>query len=227
MTLLVNQNFEGTGFDNGETWVTYAGDQGAADPNYTTNPLLGSQSLHINDDNDEGTYAVTKFGDDTGYNALYGFFRFKITDYPGGVYEVMQTYNAQGSLSAPTSTEPHEMIWIGTDGKLHVYHGLDGELGAGTHVVELNTIHYIWWYFSRDASGRSTGWLKVSESKSIPAGNDIAWTNVSIESTYRGTNAVGFTTFHGAAYDYIVDQVIVADTAIGNSMFSKMTIFRR
>jgi hypothetical protein len=41
---LVNQNFEGTGYDNGETWTTNGQ---TVDPDYTGLVLLGSQSLEV------------------------------------------------------------------------------------------------------------------------------------------------------------------------------------
>lgn len=42
-TYLINQNFEGTGYDNGETWS----ESGTVDKDNTTNPIVGSQSLYL------------------------------------------------------------------------------------------------------------------------------------------------------------------------------------
>lgn len=211
---LVDQNFEGVGYDNGETWLDYAGDTGTIDPDYAVSPLRGSQSLRATDDDDEGTYAVTKFSDDTGINTLYGFLRIKFISYPSGVlgdYEFMQTYNCQGPLVAvPEELESHEMLFINA-GIVYVNHGAGGfELGHGTHVIELDTVHFIWFYITRSA-GLSSGWVRIGHTLSFPGENDIAWTNVDISGQYNhlGTNAVGLTTFHGTGIEYVADQFMI------------------
>lgn len=206
---LVNQNFEGAGFDNGETWLAYAGDTGAANPDYATNPLLGSQSLHIKDDDSEGTYAVTKFSDDTGYNALYGFFRFKILDYPSATYEIMQTYNAGGDINDPDWTEVHEMLWISNAGVLQIRES-GGDNHNGSTALALNTPYCIWWHITRSAGRLSTGWVKLATDLNYPIANEIEWTDWDLsDQIYRGTNVLGYTSYHGAGYEYVVDQVIV------------------
>lgn len=45
-TYLLNQNFEGTGYDNSESW-TETLDGGTVDEDYTTTVLAGSQSLFM------------------------------------------------------------------------------------------------------------------------------------------------------------------------------------
>lgn len=223
MTIFINQNFEGTGFDNGETWITNAGDTGAANPDYTTNPLLGSQSLYMKDDNSEGTYAVNIYSDGTGYNAEYGFVRLKMLDFAAAnaTKEIMHTYNTSGG----NPTEAHEIIFhkVAADGNsavLSVYcNNGSYPCDTGTVSISLNTVYYVWFYFSRNSSRQSSGWVKISNEQSIPATNDLEWTNVSAGLSYRGTGAIGFTTEHGNGYSYVVDQVIVSDSAIGNDPF--------
>ena len=221
MTIFINQNFEGTGFDNGETWITYGGDTGAANPDYTTNPLLGSQSLYMKDDNNEGTYAVNIYSDGTGYNAEYGFFRIKFLDFApaDSDKEVLQTYKtASGSPQEVHEAIYHAVNWAGNAAILQLKAGAT-VVDEGSFTISLNTVYYVWFYFSRDSSNRSSGWVKISSEQSIPATNDLEWTNRSVGYSYRGTGAIGFTTEHGIGYSYVVDQVIVSDSAIGNDPF--------
>lgn len=218
MPVYINQNFEGAGFDNGETWLVYTGDTGAANPDYTADPLRGSQSLHMKDDDSEGTYAVNIFSDGTGVNTLYGFFQIKFKDFiaVGSNKEIMHTYNTSGGVP----TEVHEILWHRCVAGPVVNLGIkfpDSTFLYGTAELSLNTKYYVWFYFNRDSSSQSDGWVKVSTDPEIPAGNDIEWTNRSFTgNSYRGTGALGFTTENSNGYEYIVDQVLVQDTAIGN-----------
>ena len=53
---LVNQNFEGTGYDNGETWTEYVGTGATVNEDYATSPapLAGEQSLYVVGGSDDG-----------------------------------------------------------------------------------------------------------------------------------------------------------------------------
>lgn len=225
---LVNQNFEGTGYDNGESWLEWTGGtltSGVLNANYTT-ALRGSQSLRIKDDASYGIAALTKFGDNTGYNALYGFFRFKLTDLPTGTSEVQTHYNAQGDVNEPDYIDYHEVISVTPSGSQYgwVVQNLTGV--TGTTLYNVNTTYYVWWYIAHAADKTSSGWIKISASQAIPETNEVEWSGKAVYDAvngspmvYRGTNTVGFTSQHGNSYDYTVDQAIVSESEIGNYAF--------
>lgn len=221
MTRLVEQNFEGTGFDNGETWLAGLNgtpSTGVVDPDYATGPLRGSQSLRMKDDENYGGFAITKFSDDTGVTGVYGFFRLKIIDRPSTTREIMQLYNAQGPLEEPTAVETHEMIWIGSDGVLHMWPAYnEGEEVAGSTALTNGTVYYVWWHVTRTTLTDGSGWIKLSTTPTLPGSNEISWSNVDLPSaSYINVNTLGFTTLHASSYEYIVDQVILDTAAIGS-----------
>jgi hypothetical protein len=213
-TFLSCQNFEGTGFDNSESWITQVSD-GIADPDYVTTHLRGSQSLRMGDDTSVGTYAMYKFSDDTGVGAVYGFFRLRMVDLPSSTYEVMQLWNVQGPLTEPSAYEAHDMIWISSTGVLQI-HCNNGETFNGTAQLAINTTYYVWYYISRTSHTNGAGWVKVSTSPQIPEANEITYSGGEQGScSYTSANSIMFSTFHGGDYEYIVDQSLVSVSAIG------------
>lgn len=83
VTYLINQNFEGTGYDNGETWT----ETGTVYADYTTSPLRGSQSLSLS----TADYANTRV-DFTAQNSIYFHFLFSISaDTTSQFFEIMNT----------------------------------------------------------------------------------------------------------------------------------------
>lgn len=215
-TFLSCQNFEGTGFDNSEYWVTEDGSSGGViNPDYTTDPGRGSQSLRVKDDTNVGTYAVHKYGDNTGVNNIYGFFRIKLIDLPSGTYELFQTYNIQGDSFPPDSIEAHDMIWISSTGVLQI-HCNNGETFNGTTQLSTGTWYYVWYYIARSTNSDGNGWVKVSTIPFIPEANEITYSGGEQGGcSYTKQNAIGFTTMHGMGYEYLIDQSIVSASAIG------------
>ena len=233
MTVYLNQNFEGAGFDNSETWLAYEGDTGAADPDYTTGPLKGSQSLRMLDDDTEGTYVVTKWAADAGVNTVYGYCRIKILNLPNagsgprssGECELIQHYDIQGALAAPDSVTAHEMIWIDSDGYLLAeiaWLNPGNPIATASTPLSINTLYHLWWYINRTTDSDGNGWIKVATTGVIPGTNLLEWSGAADGNDpawpARYTlNGVGVTTYNDANYEFLVDDFRLESTAIGST----------
>jgi hypothetical protein len=119
---------------------------------------------------------------------------------------VFQTYLSEA--------EPHENIWISETGNLAIQTGENGIIATGPTALALNTPYYIWFYFTRTTTANGSGWIKVGTTGTIPGTNELSWTNARVPNL--GLAFAGFTTYHGAGYDFLVDQFILADQAIGS-----------
>jgi hypothetical protein len=192
-TYLVNQNFEGAGYDNGETW----NEGGTPNPNYTGTVLRGSQSIRLQSgDSANATFtaqnnawAFCDFQLDAGSNAnaacgLYlhgsGHDTYMQIDSSGNIY-----LNAGGSLSSASATQisaaTHYYMW------LHSPNGGTAEL-----FISITTTRP-----SVDGSGN------VYLSKAAHSG--------SVDTIYL-YNAAGT-----AGADAIFDHVLVNGSSIGNN----------
>lgn len=223
---LVFQEFEGTGYDHDESWLEWAGGTlttGIINPDYTTNPLAGDQSLRMVADAAYGTATIRKFADNAGLNELYGYFKFKLVDLPSGTSEVQTHYNVQGAVNDPTDIDYHEVISITNYGSEYQWCVQNIESGYSQQTFSVGTLYHVWWHIAHDADKKSSGWIKVSTIETMPESNALEWSNKSVydyansrDMVYRGTNTIAFTTQHGNSYEYIVDDCLVKSTAIGS-----------
>jgi len=219
--VLVNQNFEGAGFDNGETWYNYEGDTGAADPDYTTLALKGSSSLYMKDDDDEGTYALTDYADvGEGTIPTYVHMRFRVLDYPSGATygfaEIFKMYELRTLLD----WNAHEVFFIFPDGKVSIHPAYGAEVAKSDDALALDTTYHIWLYVTRTTMADGSGWMKVSETPTIPGANFLEWSGLDISAVPNVErivpNGFGFGTLHSEGYEYIADEVIVSADEIGS-----------
>lgn len=191
------QNFEGTGYDNSETWT----EGGTVDEDYTTTVLRGSQSCSIADS--------SNIRHDTGgtYTEIYAFARYRFAD----ATPTSSTYiykNLDGAADFGG-------LKLSTTGQLSCYHGTKSNVSASS--LSADTTYYIWIHF-KASTGAGDGIMSATVSTTRNIGEataalgcnttngDDADTN--IDTVYFGSSAAG-----GAGV--IVDQVLVNTTAIG------------
>jgi hypothetical protein len=196
------QNFEGTGYDNSETWTyeTWT-EKGTVDPDSTSPALRGTQSCAI---------ANTSYiKHDTGgtYTELYSFARYQFADATPTV--VTYVYRNQDG------TADFGAIRLGTSGKLTCFHGT-ATTTAETALSDATT-YYIWIHF-KASTGAGDGIMTATVSTtrnpaeataalgcSVTNGDDA---DTNIDSVWFGNSADG-----GAGVS--VDQILVKTTAIG------------
>lgn len=199
-TYLVKQDFEGTGYDNSETWS----ETGTVDEDYATAPapLVGSQSARAT-----GTTQRLTSPTFTGQDEVYWYFQVNLTTVPagtltfsaiigpgvsidrlggaGGVLRIGGTVNSPATSDAmATGTTYHFLVRYRKD--------LDGGGGSAIYSVEFNT------------TGTFDG-----------AGNDFTQATTGTD-TAQAT-AVRFSWEGSTTTDYVVDKVRVDDVAIGSS----------
>ena len=189
--LLVCQNFEGTGYDNGETWVE-AGTP-LPDEDATATVLRGSQSLSIAD----GTGATYIVISSTG--TIYAHWLYEVSDgTPIG--------NAV-TMSMQTGTGLRWYISHRTTGYLRVYNGTINVTGTTTLMAD-NTTYHIWGLYTpgTGANGVSTLWVGTSTARPGTAEATVttgdATTN--IDRVYCQNVAAG-------DFTVLEDQVLVDD----------------
>jgi hypothetical protein len=202
-TYLINQNFEGTGYDNSETWTTSTG---FPDADYTTTVLLGSQSLAL----DLTSASCRVRTDFTNQDETWIYFLFQIGGSAPAGDRVIFTAAANGSSTEsysviltsarklkPTSggTATTTALTIGT--KYHVWIHLKKATGAGNDaVVDVG--------FSTDGTKPAD---PSNEFQKVTNGS----TSTQIGRIYLGCNQ------SNAATPYIYDKVLLDDVTIGSN----------
>jgi len=197
ITYLINQRFEGTGYDNGETWTTA---NGSPDPNYTTTVLEGSQSLFLN----LATAASRIRADFTNQSEIWCYALFRIVgSAPGGDRGIF-AFSANGSGTTVDG------VGITSGLKLKVY------TSATVDSIVAGTTYHLWWHYKKGTGadavidcGFSTDGIKPT------SGNKFVQVSNAPHTSDAGRVWLGFTSTGN--YDVIFDKVLVAATEIGNN----------
>ncbi|MBA2433792.1 MAG: hypothetical protein H0V54_01665 [Chthoniobacterales bacterium] len=202
-TPLINQGFEGPGYDKGETWTPSG--TGTIDPDSTGSPIVGSESLHITTTAQAGSTIVSFPAQDN----VYGFCRLRWTSHSThgliafansagaerGILSILDGTNtiraiAVGGASADGSTG----MPVGTD----LYVWFEYEKGTG-----LNTVFRVGWSTDGTKPDLSATGAQVARCASGTSTDQIA--NLMIGSPDNVTN------------DFYVDRVLVSTAPIGSN----------
>lgn len=147
-TYLVKQGFEGTGYDNSETWTT-----GAGSPNADgTTAFVGAQSLHI-DTTAAAENAYTSFTSRSNAWVKFSMFIAVKDTSTRTIAELRNVGTAQGALVLLSS------------GELRVGSGSATESTTG--VVPTNQWVHVWWYHQKGAASLSDGFSTAGFSTNI------------------------------------------------------------
>lgn len=201
-TYLINQNFEGTGYDNSETWTTSTGSPNA---DYTTTALLGSQSLLAN----TATTAARARADFTNNDNLWGYFLFRRVggSNPAGDRLLLEIAQNGGSTRAFA-------ISVTSTGALKVD---AGTTATTTDVTAVDTTYHIWWRYAKGSGSNAIGEVAFSTNGTEPTSGN-AFKNVT-NGTYTGQGGriyLGYTSTN-ANSDFVYDKVLVDDADIGSN----------
>lgn len=131
---LVCQNFEGTGYDNSESWSETIGTNGLVDEDEGTVVLRGSQSLEIYA-GDAGQNSRTAFTIDS-QTSKYVHFMFRTAALPS----TGTTYIFRITSSGDSG---RFILELRTDGNIRIHHGT-AYVTTTTTPIEINTTYHIW-----------------------------------------------------------------------------------
>lgn len=199
VTYLVNQNFEGTGYDNSETWTPSLADSVNAD--YTGVVLRGTQSLQIR----PGAGQIRVFTDFTNQDSVWVFMRFRVSDATPSGNTAIIDMEVNGSTTAIYS------LLITTAARIRISHNTVTATGATTTLAD-NTTYYVWVHFviGTGADGISSVYIDTDATR--PASPEASMTNGN-GTTQMGRIRVQTGPTLGIA---IFDQVLVDDVPIVN-----------
>jgi len=194
ITYLVNQNFEGTGYDNSETWTS----SGTVYPDYTTTPLRGSQDLRlVNADSNAKSPVVSSA------TTVYGRFMVDFAVLPAGTTRFFGLYNG--------ATRIGEIAQQITGRITGVITGCTQFYAAAGYAMSVGTPYYIWWAYTNNGGTGST--LEIWQSTdSTKPGTSIG--SCANGTTSTDTNAVRFET--NSSMDFEIDQVLMSTSVIGS-----------
>lgn len=190
---LVNQNFEGEGYDNGETWV----ETGTPDPDSTGIVLRGTQSLQL-DFNDS-----TRSPQFTAQSTLWAFFRVQFDAITGNTH-FFQILNSSQTVIAYVQTRAAPTI--------RAYQGTTYAEG-GTPADD--TTYFMWIKYVKSAPSAGDGVLDfyMGTSTTRPGSPTISISTGDAEddSSYIHLRHINVT-----ATSVIFDQVLASASEIGN-----------
>ena len=146
---LVCQNFEGTGYDNSETWT----ENGTVNEDYTTTILRGSQSCQIT------TTGYIESVNFTGQSTLYMHWLYRKASNPGSENRLFTISGSAGYLA-----QGH----LQTDGTIRL------NVGNGTDVytsdeLSNDTTYHIWVAYTAGTAGNGSASLYAGTGLTRPA----------------------------------------------------------
>lgn len=203
-TYLVEQGFEGTGYDNGETWTESVTD--TVDEDYATSPAVGSQSLRIvASANINSTYVSF-----TAQDTVYAFCRFRWVTKGAGTYVLATVRTSSGTVQGSIS--------ILVTGVLRATATGDAS-ATSTDAIPVDTDIYLWMEFVKGTGANAimrAGWSTDGTKPSLAATGAKAAVSSAGTSTAQGARLMLGSSSSNTA-EFIYDHVLVDDANIGNN----------
>jgi len=209
---LICQNFEGTGYDNSESWTEVINGDAVINEDYATSPapLRGSQSLYMNTGTYTGTTFYTYFTLSPTQDTVYTRFIFKPVSYPANVSNITAILSTGSSVKVAVEyVSDNTFKFAVSDGATNTY---------SSDVSNFHDHQYTIWFQVSKGTG-ANGILKMYyavDSTTKPETAAISVTNAAntnaISVVYPYINAWGTTKTVQAIYD----QILVKTTEIGS-----------
>jgi hypothetical protein len=191
---LVCQNFEGTGYDNSESWS----EVDSPDEDYTTTVLRGSQSLDISGDTYESTTITF-----SATGPCYVFFRFRFSALPSSDASIFIMRDASDNQLAA--------LRLRSNGYIRAYNGTGGyENSGGTYSA--NTTYYVWLEYTAGSGADGETKVYIDTDTTKPA----ATITVSDGDATTDATKVVLTNGNDGTPNFVFDQILVDDEAISD-----------
>jgi hypothetical protein len=191
------QNFEGTGYDNSETWT----EAGTVDEDYTTIHLRGSQSCSL------ANSSSIRHNTGGTYTEIYAFARYQFADATPTASPVIYK-NTDGAAD-------FGVLSLNTAGTLKCKHGT--QTNTASSALSNATTYYIWIHF-KASTGAGDGIMTATVSTTRNIAEATAALGCSVENgddDDTNIDTVWFGNIADGDAGVIVDQVLVKTSAIG------------
>lgn len=188
-TYLVDQNFEGAGYDNSETWTETAG-SGSIDEDSTSGPLRGSQSLVVASGATSLTETVITH---TSAGEVWG--------------HAIVKFGAAPTTTMPLITHTTSLFGIdfSTTGVTRV--NCDSSFSGTTNVA--NSTKHVWWHYKKGTGANAVCEYWLGDTTSRPATAERSITNGALT-----LNATGLSLKARYSSSATYDQILVDDADI-------------
>lgn len=198
-TYLINQRFEGTGYDNSETWTETGS---TVDEDSTITVLDGSQSLRVTTVAAEGYTDSPAFSSQT---QAWIYFLWRPVTLDGASYI--------GALFGGGA----ERLWIrvNSDGTMRIDHG---SVSASTvNTVTAGTTYHIWARYQTGSGANGQGDIAFSTDGTKPtSGDNFASLTTGTETTSVTVARLGNFSFNRTIV-FVFDKCLVDDVNIGSN----------
>lgn len=199
VTYLIKQGFEGTGYDNSESWSTAAGDP---DPDSASNAFEGTQSLDIDASSDAAISPVF-----TAQSECWVYFTMYVTAIPTTTRTLLRFQDAANTATAA-------YVDMTNTGAVRMLHSGGGTANSTPFTASINTRYHVWVRFKKGtgANGEIELWHSTTDTK--PGSSTDITTNgvgtIDAERVIMGNNGAS-----GAAVQF--DKIRVDDVVIGSA----------
>lgn len=200
---LIDQNFEtpGTGYDNGETWNSFAGG-GTIDPVYSAAPIVGTQSLNIITTGSNQAAAYTDF---TSSDNIYFQFRFRLASFTGAS-DLFAIYTSGVALIG-------YIVVLGT-GEMNLVSAAGGANNTSTAIPTATDL-WLWFEYEKGTGANGVlraGWSTTSTKPTLSASGT---TTCALTATGNTTQAgrVYLGTVGSSTLNAVYDQILADNTA--------------
>ncbi len=202
--LLICQNFEGTGYDNGESWAETIGTNGIANEDYTATVLRGSQSLLVYG-GDAGQNSFTTYTLSADQSTLYTHTLFQVDSLAAATSIIKGDNSAAANILtiSQTITTGTVSVWCGGTGATTV---------SG---MSVGTTYHVWGKYVKGTGANAFCSVEFTAANVYsPTGTGNAYVEKTTGSS--ATDIHNIKLYSTAAVNHIFDQVLSSTSAITN-----------
>jgi hypothetical protein len=189
----ISQNFEGTGYDNSETWS----ESGTVDEDYTTTALRGSQSFYAGSGANNSTITLS-----AAQGEVWGHCMFRFTStYSGDVAQILQLQDASNNQLALFTVQDTSYF-----PRAYQSGGTGTSISAS---LSANTTYHLWIHALKGSTSTVEMWVGTTTTRP----SDVAESWITFTGTWTADIAklrIGQGVSSGTGV--IIDQVILSDS---------------
>lgn len=208
LTPLLFEDFENpTGYDLAG-WTEEIGPGGVVNEDYTSTVLYGTQSLFVDEMNDDPVFTTNSF---TASGHVWVSFRFRPTNVPDSLDTAIIRFTDDSENCQFRAT-------LNSDGELRMQFGCSGTTYQPAALLSVNTTYTIWIEYNKDNGANSYLSMAFSTGSIRPVAGDF-FIDATGTSTATDVSRVMIgrpSSENGSEVDFIVDHLLIDDEQINN-----------